>query len=221
MNYFLKKIGYKQNRLSIGLHRLSIALIIWIWMFSFIIFKICAPWVYHGLSNLLIWSFVSSFIIYLLFMLIALIISGFRYGFRQSNLKSLSLKSEQKINIFFFFSLRQMGIKKNNFFTIMQILGVVCAFLFFIPIMGFGLLFCFNCFGEHWPEGMSQEKIDQYIISRNDIGFGFPREEFLRMMMSVTIGSIFIYLSFIMLIWIISGFRYGTMRNENKWFFCI
>lgn len=74
MNYFLKKIGYKQDRLSIGLHRLSIALII--------ISAMYIPIFFHKQSNFF-YICIADILIYLFFTLLAFVISGCRYGFRQ------------------------------------------------------------------------------------------------------------------------------------------
>lgn len=57
MNYFLKKIGYKQDRLSIGLHRLSIALIIISAMYIPIFFHKQSNFFYICIADILIYLF--------------------------------------------------------------------------------------------------------------------------------------------------------------------
>ncbi|CAI3949621.1 unnamed protein product [Commensalibacter communis] len=62
MNYFLKRLGCKEDRVSVGLHRLSIALIIWLWI-ALVIRLI----IFEGRPYLIVEVCVLTVILYLFF----------------------------------------------------------------------------------------------------------------------------------------------------------
>ncbi|OUI78483.1 hypothetical protein HK18_08160 [Commensalibacter intestini] len=198
MNYFLKKIGYKQDRLSIGLHRLSIALII--------ISAMYIPIFFHKQSNFF-YICIADILIYLFFTLLAFVISGCRYGFRQYQPQKFSQLQKQKINFLYFFSLKQMGIKNDAIFYIIQGIGAGCALLVIIPFIGMFVLMCGLCFVTNpWPT-------EEYFY---DIGIGISSgKDLLSVFVTAIIIGALIYVSFILLAWVWSGFLYGVVQKDS------
>lgn len=198
MNYFLKKIGYKQDRLSIGLHRLSIALII--------ISAMYIPIFFHKQSNFF-YICIADILIYLFFTLLAFVISGCRYGFRQYQPQKFSQLQKQKINFLYFFSLKQMGIKNDAIFYIIQGIGAGCALLVIIPFIGMFVLMCGLCFVTNpWPT-------EEYF---NDIGIGISSgKDLLSVFVTAIIIGVLIYVPFILLAWVWSGFLYGVVQKDS------
>lgn len=199
MNYFLKKIGYKYDRLSVGLNRLSLALII--------ISVMYIPIFFHKQSNFF-YICIADILIYLFFTLLALVISGCRYGFRQYHSQKFSKLHKRKINFLYFFSLKQMGIKNDTIFYIIQGIGAGFALLVVIPFIGIFILMCGLCFVTNpWPT-------EEYF---NDIGIGISSgKDLLGVFVTAIIIGALVYVPFILFAWVFSGFLYGYIQGERK-----
>ncbi|EUK19357.1 hypothetical protein [Commensalibacter papalotli (ex Servin-Garciduenas et al. 2014)] len=202
MNYFLKKLGLKEDRISVGLNRLSIVLIIL--QFTYIRFF------FHNFSGSLLNTCIRSFFTYLIFTLLALFISCCRYGFHQQRAVNTSQLVHRKANILFFFSLRQMGIKEDIIFYVLQMIGAGCALIVSIPFFGLFLLMCGTCF-------ITNPWSSEDDILNNDIGVGISSgKELLEVLIMSIVLAILIYAPFVLLSWVWSGFLYGVVRDKNK-----
>ncbi|CAI3950106.1 hypothetical protein [Commensalibacter papalotli (ex Botero et al. 2024)] len=207
MNYFLRKLGLKEDRISIGLNRLSIALILWLWM-ALIIRLLVYQYRYFLITEICI----ITIFIYLFFMVLVLSISIIRYGcFRQVAIVKRDQFSKRKINLFYFFSLKQMGIKANPFFYVLQGLGIGCAGIIQIPFIFWILSTCYECFRD--MDNLSEDEMKMWV-GIQDIGtVTRPSEAIYEVGFMLMLG-LFIYFSFILGMWILSGFIYGKIKND-------
>ncbi|CAI3951465.1 hypothetical protein [Commensalibacter communis] len=212
MNYILKKKEYKEDRISVGLQRLSVSLICWVWMIAVVIYGVFMPTHSNHLWILLLGTLGISIVVYLFFRLLMWLRLLYKEGSCSQDIVDIPYNTNKFIH---FFCFKLKGIKKDKVTFILQIIGTICTLAFFLSFTAFGLLLCYNCFGENW-EGMSEKEIAAMIDAREDIGIGFSRDAFLTMLLYISVASIFIYFSFALFAWIISGFRYGVMRKDHQ-----